>query len=132
MGGRRKWGLILVGFLVVAGVSSCGPAGSAPPRHPAEGPVAASEAWFAAIDAGTLHLALAHFTPKDRGRMEWSNFGTVKFSDVHCRQWRRKAASAVTICHFKEVGSATPQTFWTVSLRRRGDGRWLITNYGTG
>jgi hypothetical protein len=57
------------------------------------------------------------------------------FSALHCKQVSRTATTAAVYCTFNESqapSNGTPSSFWTVSLHRQPDGRWLITNYGQG
>jgi hypothetical protein len=66
-------------------------------------------------------------------------YGGIKayptFSALHCTQISSTPTTASVLCTFKEVHSqpgVQVDNFWTVELQRQPDGRWLITNYGTG
>jgi hypothetical protein len=103
-----------------------------------QSPRQATLSWFDAINHKNKAAAVAHFTPAAANQMNWVNGDTstwATFSALHCKQVSRSAATAVVYCTFKESQAPSvgnPDSFWTVSLHRQPDGRWLITNYGQG
>lgn len=101
-------------------------------------PEQATLSWFFAVNHKDKAAAVAHFQPAAAGQMNWGNGDTSTwptFSALHCRQLSRSGTTATTYCRFKESqapAAGNPDSFWTVSLHRQPDGRWLITNYGQG
>jgi hypothetical protein len=101
-------------------------------------PLQATLSWFAAVNAKDRAAAVAHFVPADAGMMDWGNGDTSTwstFTRLRCQPLSQDATSAAVYCSFDESPSASegnPDTFWTVSLARQPDGRWLIDNYGQG
>jgi hypothetical protein len=101
-------------------------------------PLQATLSWFAAVNAKDGAAAVAHFVPADASMMNWGNGDTSTwstFTRLRCKQLSAGAASATVYCSFDESQSPSegnPDSFWTVSLARQPDGRWLIDNYGQG
>jgi hypothetical protein len=101
-------------------------------------PLQATLSWFAAVNAKDRAAAVAHFVPADAGMMNWGNGDTSTwstFTRLRCKPLSQDAASAAVYCSFDESQSPSegnPDSFWTVSLARQPDGRWLIDNYGQG
>jgi hypothetical protein len=140
---------LLVGASAVAGCSSAaGSKASTQISHKAgvsmsaaslyQSPVQATLSWFFAVNHKDKTAAVAHFTTASAGQMDWGNGDTSTwstFSALRCKQVSGSALSAVVYCTFKESAAPSvgnPDSFWTVSLDRQPDGRWLITNYGQG
>jgi hypothetical protein len=100
-------------------------------------PVATVEAWFQAINERNLKGALAVVEPKKKGMMDWGG-GTSQwttFSAVHCRTDDQKVNFSEVYCSFTQSPPSVagpPVTFWTVAMRRRTSGPWLISSYGQG
>ena len=102
-----------------------------------QSPEQATVSWFYSINHKDAAAAVAHFEPADAESMNWYG-GPSKwptFSDLRCHQMNADAVTAEVYCTFNEsltpsVGQ--PDNFWTVELHRQPDGRWLISNYGTG
>jgi hypothetical protein len=90
------------------------------------------------VNAKDRAAAVAHFVPADADMMDWGNGDTSTwstFTRLRCRPLSQDASSATVYCSFDESQSPSegnPDTFWTVSLARQPDGRWLIDNYGQG
>jgi hypothetical protein len=101
-------------------------------------PLQATLSWFAAVNAKDRAAAVAHFVSADADMMDWGNGDTSTwstFTRLRCKPLSQGATSATVYCSFDESPSASegnPDTFWTVSLARQPDGRWLIDNYGQG
>ncbi len=101
-------------------------------------PLEATLSWFAAVNAKDRAAADAHFVPVDAPMMDWGNGDTSTwstFTRLRCKPLSSGAASAMVYCSFDESQSPSegnPDTFWTVSLARQTDGRWLIDSYGQG
>jgi hypothetical protein len=102
-------------------------------------PLEATLSWFAAVNAKDRAAADAHFVPVDAPlMMDWGNGDTSTwstFTRLRCKPLSSGAASATVYCSFDESQSPSegnPDTFWTVSLARQTDGRWLIDSYGQG
>lgn len=116
------------------GLAGCGGSGPLPPVT-AQPPVATTLSWFRAINSGNDPLALAHFAPGSRDQMEWSDFGSISFTDVRCHVIGESASSSNVGCRF-QVPNAPPDmqgvTGWSVHLERTQSGPWLITTYGQG
>ena len=141
---------LAVPLLVALLLAGCG--GSSAPAHIAvKSPEATALAWFSAINAHNMPLAVAHFAPADRGQMAWSDFDSVTFSNVQCAlqsetQSESKRlfathssssqASASVMCtftpHVPSGNQVEHDGFWTVYLHKVSSGPWLITSYGTG
>jgi hypothetical protein len=141
---------VIVGAIAVAACSSA--AGSKPsaqashkPGRPSisaatlyQSPEQATLSWFYALDHKDKAAAVAHFEPTAADMMDWYGGPSAypTFSELHCRQLSSSGATAVVLCTFKETQNPAfyvqPDNFWTVGLQRQPDGRWLITNYGTG
>jgi hypothetical protein len=99
-------------------------------------PVETALAWFSAINHKNVYLAKSYFLPADAGMTAWvkgyKSKGTP-FTDIHCRPAPYGPGYANVRCTFREAPSpdeGQPDSFWTVSLVRQRDGRWLISNYG--
>jgi len=103
-----------------------------------QSPEQATLSWFFAVNHKDKAAAVAHFTPAAAGDMNWGNGDTstwATFSALQCKQISASAVSAVVYCTFKESQAPSvgnPDSYWTVSLERQTDGRWLINNYGQG
>ena len=101
-------------------------------------PLQATLSWFAAVNAKNKAAAVAHFVSAEADMMDWGNGDTSTwstFTRLRCKPLSQDAASATVYCSFHESQSPSegnPDTFWTVSLARQPDGRWLIDNYGQG
>lgn len=101
-------------------------------------PLQATLSWFFAVNHKDKAAAVAHFAPTEAGMMDWGEGDTSTwptFTALHCRQLSGSASAAEIYCSFNESQAPSDgqvDNFWTVSLNRRPDGRWLITNYGTG
>ena len=128
-----------MGVCAVAGCSSAGPTrADLAAARVYRSPVRATLSWFFAINHKDKAAAVAHFAPAQAAMMAWGE-GDVStwpsFSALHCKQLSGGAASAVIYCTFnesQEPADGQVDNFWTVSLNRQPDGRWLITNYGQG
>lgn len=94
--------------------------------------------WFYALNHKDKAAAIAHFTPAAAGMMRDSYGGAAAyptFSQLHCRQISSYGTTATVLCTFTELHpepGTQVDNFWTLELQRQPDGRWLITNYGTG
>ncbi len=90
------------------------------------------------MNAKDRAAAVAHFVPADASMMNWGNGDASTwstFTRLQCKPLSQDAASATVYCSFDEsqsLSEGNPDTFWTVSLARQPDGRWLIDNYGQG
>ena len=126
-----------------AGPASAAPASAAGATAPVSTasfwtPLQATLSWFAAVNAKDKAAAVAHFVPADAGMMNWGNGDTSTwstFTRLRCKPLSQDTASATVYCSFDESQSPSegnPDTFWTVTLTRQPDGRWLIDNYGQG
>jgi hypothetical protein len=102
-----------------------------------QSPEQAAVSWFYAINHKDMVAAVAHFAPAAASAMDWYG-GTSAyptFSQLRCRQISIYGTTATVYCTFKELHvepGIQVNNFWTVGLQRQPDGRWLITNYGTG
>ena len=133
---RSDWTVVAVLLLVgipVLGWSGCSRSHSASNTQPLP-PADAALSWFRAINGHNKPQAIAHFAPPNQTMMNWSDFGRVSFSDVHCRQLDEQDATARVECTFNESAPAGEQkdSFWDIEMARSGSGPWLITNYGQG
>lgn len=101
-----------------------------------QSPQQATLSWFFAVNHKDRADAIAHFTPAAANQMDWGNGDTSTwptFSALHCKQVSRSVKTASVRCTFKESQAPSvgnPDSFWTVSLHRQPDMRWLITGYG--
>jgi hypothetical protein len=122
-------------------------ASSHSPHHPArasisaaalyQSPEQATLSWFYALNHKDMAAAVAHFAPAAASMMDWYGGASAypTFSALHCRQVSTYGTTASVLCTFKELHvepGTQADNFWTVELQRQPDGRWLITNYGTG
>ena len=102
-----------------------------------QAPEQATLSWFYAINHKDMAAAVAHFAPAAASMMD--SYGGISayrtFTQLRCRQISTYGTTASVYCTFKEL-HIEPGTqvddFWTVELQRQPDGRWLITNYGSG
>jgi hypothetical protein len=97
----------------------------------------AAVSWFYALNHKDMAAAVAHFAPAAASMMDWYTGASAypTFSALHCRQVSADGTTASVLCTFKELHvepGTQADNFWTVELQRQPDGRWLITNYGTG
>lgn len=144
---------VIIGTSAVAACSGSAP-GSKPSGRTSHGPgrasvsaaalyqspVQATLSWFYAFNHKDMAAAAAHFEPAEAYMMTAGYGGPSAwptFSALHCRQLSAWGLTAVVLCTFKETEAPEfsyfqPDNFWTVELDRQPDGRWLITNYGTG
>jgi hypothetical protein len=105
------------------------------PTIAVEDPVATTRAWFAAVDAENMPLAMAHYAPADRVQMEWNKW--IAFNKVHNCQLAPisggdlAAGKAVVECDFDTMGP-DHINFLDVYLQRDSSGRWLIYDSGQG
>jgi hypothetical protein len=102
-----------------------------------QSPEQATLSWFSAINHKDQPSAVAHFEPSAAGMMSWYGGPSAwpTFSALRCRQISGGGTTATVLCTFKESQAPSvgqPDNFWTVELQRQPDGRWLITNYGSG
>jgi len=102
-----------------------------------QSPEQATLSWFDALNHKDRAAAVAHFAPAEAEMMDWYGGPSAypTFSALHCRQISASGSTAVVLCTFNETGGlpgVQSDNFWTVGLQRQPDGRWLITNYGTG
>jgi hypothetical protein len=133
---------VAAGRAVIAGAVAVAGCGSAQdPEAPGalyQSPGQATLSWFYAINHKDKADAVAHFTRAAAGQMNWGNGDTSAwpaFSALRCTPASRGAAAASVYCTFKESQApavGNPDSFWTVYLQRRPDGRWLIDSYGQG
>jgi hypothetical protein len=98
----------------------------------------ATLSWFYAMNHKDMTAAVSHFAPA-AAYMMTDGYGGASawptFSELHCRLISTYGTTASVLCTFKELHSepgTQVDNFWTVELQRQPDGRWLITNYGTG
>jgi len=102
-----------------------------------QSPEQATMSWFYALNHKDMAAAVAHFAPAAASMMDWYGGASAypTFSALHCRQVSAYGTNASVLCTFKELHvepGTQADNFWTVELQRQPDGRWLITNYGTG
>lgn len=106
------------------------------PTPKVQSPTDTALAWFAAIDEKNFPVAVGHFVSSARTMMNWADFGSVSYSNVHCTLRSQTETQAVVLCMFVvHAPSGEPSggaSFWTVEMERNGDGPWLIDNYGQG
>jgi hypothetical protein len=81
-----------------------------------------------------MALAVAHFAPADREQMDWHDFYSTSFEQVHCQLVSETAISADVGCGFSEHGPPddNPDQGWGIYMQRSPGGPWLINAYGTG
>jgi hypothetical protein len=139
---------LIVGASAAACSSSPGPTASSHSSHnparastsPAalyQSPEQATVSWFYALNHKDMTAAVAHFAPAAVSMMDWYGGSSAypTFSSLRCRQVSAYGTTASVLCTFKELHvepGTQADNFWTVELQRQPDGRWLITNYGTG
>lgn len=121
---------LIAGALVASGCSSSpGPTPPAATRYGS--PEQATLSWFYALNHHDSAAATAHFTHAAADQMDW---GGGTFSALRCKAATMQSATAATVyCSFSESSfpsEGNPDNWWTVSLQRQRDGRWLIDNYG--
>jgi len=126
-------GLVLFGGVPALGWSGCSRSHSASNTHTLS-PVDTALSWFMSINGHNKPQAMAHFAPANQTMMDWSDFGQMSFSNVHCRPLDLQEATARVECTFNESVPAGEQkdSFWDIEMTRSGSGPWLITNYGQG
>ena len=124
-------------------MSDCGTAQSSIPANKGQTgtPLETVNSWFRSINSGDEQGARQLFAnnPDQTGWI--SDAPRPAFTDIHCRDVKPPAGrqvaprSAVVYCTFKEAPGnwmGNPDTWYTVSLAKGTDSRWLITNYGQG
>jgi hypothetical protein len=136
--GKRRivvGGTLIVGTLAASGCAS--PPHSAPAAAKRYGPPEqATLSWFYAINHKDGAAAAAHIA-RAAGPMDWGHTSTWStFSALRCKPASMQSTTAATVYgSFSESSSESegnPDNWWSVSLQRRRDGRWLINSYGQG
>lgn len=121
------------------GVGGASAYGADHPRDDASShsPVTTVSNWFEAIDEHDPD-AIDKFYAPDAQRMPLTDLDTTTYSKVRCRVTRYQRTtetSSVVRCTFTVTTPTVSMTgihFWTVWLKRRSPGPWLITSYGQG
>jgi hypothetical protein len=130
--------------LVIAGCGRSSPSSAhafpaSPSAQSAAGsPVQTAIAWFDAINDKNVSQVNSFFAPGvyvQLGWNEWKPSTWSTFSAVRCRKSTASVFNATVFCSFNETQSPSegnPDAWWTVSMQRRPQQRWLITSYGQG
>jgi hypothetical protein len=125
------FGLLVFGVALVG----CSSASRSLPHVAVQPPINTALSWFRSINEHNMPLALAHFVPKDRQQMEWSDFGSASFSEIRCQLVSQEKTTSEVDCTF-HVPNPSPDmrgvTFWDIYMQREPPGPWLINAYGQG